>query len=63
MQVVANLNGNPAHLALLCLNRQKPFEVDLTGSELIFQVRPRPCMSCKAALLQYHKCQVRMPLL
>ena len=38
VQVVANLNGNPAHLALLCLNRQKAFEVDLTGSTLTFQV-------------------------
>ena len=40
MQVVANLNGNPAHLALLCQNRQKAFELDLTGSTLTFLVCP-----------------------
>ena len=42
--MVANLNGNPAHLAMLCNNRQQPFEVDLTGSTLTFQVRSCACI-------------------
>ena len=43
--MVLNLNGNPAHLALLCDSRQQAFELDLTGSTLIFQVSPSGCLS------------------